>query len=98
MLNEMGSMLSYMIFVADFSVAVLFMVTGHTYDRGVCVSVVVLIVVLPMCLMRRVSSLRLTGLMATLFVVYVPPSHRPVLECCSRFRIGCVCVCLCVYL
>ena len=69
-LGKIGSLLTYDIFIADFSQQILHMVIGRDIDRRVCVAVAILLVVLPLSLLRRVSSLRFTGSMCVVFVMF----------------------------
>ena len=48
--------------------SVLFMISGRSFDRRVCIAVVVLFAGLPLAMLRKVSSLRFTGFMSVLFV------------------------------
>ena len=46
------------------------MLTGQDYDRRVCIAILALLVGLPLCLLRKISSLSFTGLLSVLFVAF----------------------------
>lgn len=69
-MGQAGAMLSYIVLLGDFSVSVLEASINQSVDRRVCIAVLVLLVALPLCLLRKLSSLQFTGMLSVLFVVF----------------------------